>query len=98
MARAARRAGRAETLVPSYATGAAKDVWLTFDDGPHPVQTDRVMKILEDSGIKATFFVIGENAKNHKRLVKKAFDAGHRIGNHTYTHPHLSKLSEAKIR
>jgi peptidoglycan/xylan/chitin deacetylase (PgdA/CDA1 family) len=98
MAGAARRAVRAETLVPAYATGAGKEVWLTFDDGPHPSQTDRILKILDNSKIKATFFVIGENAKNHKRLVKKAFDAGHRIGNHSYTHPHLSKLTEAQIR
>jgi peptidoglycan/xylan/chitin deacetylase (PgdA/CDA1 family) len=83
MAGAARRAVRAGTLVPQYATGAGKDVWLTFDDGPHPSQTDRVLKILEKSAIKATFFIIGENAKNHKQLVKKAFDAGHRIGNHS---------------
>ena len=98
MARAARRAVRAETLVPRYATRAGKDVWLTFDDGADRTQTDRILKILENSGIKATFFVIGENAKNRKQLVKKAFDAGHRIGNHSYTHPHLTKLTEARIR
>jgi peptidoglycan-N-acetylglucosamine deacetylase len=98
MARAAKRAAGGETLVPKYATSAAKEVWLTFDDGPHPTQTDRVLKTLEKSGIKATFFLIGENAKNHKQIAKKTFDAGHRVGNHTYTHPHLSKLTEAQIR
>jgi peptidoglycan/xylan/chitin deacetylase (PgdA/CDA1 family) len=94
----ARSQARRDTLVPRYATRAGKEVWLTFDDGPDRTHTERVLKILDKLAIKATFFVVGENAKNRLQLVKKAFDEGHRIGNHSYTHPDLTKLNEAQIR
>jgi peptidoglycan/xylan/chitin deacetylase (PgdA/CDA1 family) len=92
------RRSRSTTLVPNYAARAGKEIWLTFDDGPHPKQTDRVLKTLDKFGIKATFFVVGENADKQKQLVKKAYDAGHRIGNHSFTHPDLTKLSDAEVR
>jgi len=65
---------------------------------PHPKQTGRVLKTLDKFGVKATFFVVGENAGKQRRLVKKAFDAGHRIGNHSFTHPDLTKLGDDEIR
>lgn len=88
----------AEILVPQYAVSAHKEVWLTFDDGPAGKLTERVLDILDKFTIKATFFVVGKMAANQKNLVKKAFERGHRIGNHSYTHPHLTTLSEAQIR
>jgi peptidoglycan-N-acetylglucosamine deacetylase len=75
-----------------------KSIWLTFDDGPHPYNTDRILRTLEGFNVKATFFVVGENARKLKRLLKLAFDAGHRIGNHSYTHPNFAKLTESQMR
>jgi peptidoglycan/xylan/chitin deacetylase (PgdA/CDA1 family) len=53
---------------------------------------------LESFNVKATFFVVGHNAQTLKRLVEKAFNAGHRIGNHSYTHADLTKLTEAQVK
>ncbi len=74
-----------------------KVIALTFDDGPHPQNTEKVLDLLEKHGAKATFFVVGENLKLYKRTMKRAFEEGHEIGNHTYTHPHLSALNEEQL-
>ncbi len=63
---------------------------LTFDDGPHPRQTHEILDILDEYGIKATFFVIGVNVKNYPEAFQETIRRGHEIGNHTYSHPHLS--------
>ena len=63
---------------------------LTFDDGPHPRQTPEILDILDEYGIKATFFVIGVNVKNYPEAFQETIRRGHEIGNHTYSHPHLS--------
>lgn len=71
-----------------------KNIALTFDDGPHPVHTPEILDILAEYGIKATFFVIGENATWYGDLVKTEYENGHEIGNHTYSHHmNLKKLS-----
>ena len=69
-----------------------KRIALTFDDGPHEAYTAEILAILNEYGIKATFFVVGQNAKEYPKLVKQAAEAGHEIGNHTQTHP-LKNLS-----
>lgn len=74
-----------------------KVIALTFDDGPHPLYTEKILDLLKKYDAKATFFVIGENLKLYKETVKKAVDEGHEIGNHTYTHPHLSGLNEEEL-
>ena len=71
---------------------AGKFVALTFDDGPHPVYTEKILKILADNNAKATFFVVGKNAESYPDLVTKEFEAGHEIGNHTYSHPNMKKI------
>ena len=97
-AKAARaRRARAATA-PVYAAGKQTCVWLTFDDGPHPTNTKKVLATLANHGIKATFFVLGQNSKSHLALVQDAFNAGHRIGNHSYSHPNLATLSAANVR
>lgn len=63
-----------------------KVVYLTFDDGPSSEVTPEILKILNDNEIKATFFVIGKMAEEHKDLLKLEFKSGHAIGNHTYSH------------
>ena len=64
------------------------DLTLTFDNGPEPGVTPRVLEILRERGIKATFFVIGEKLGDpeRRRLAARAHDEGHWIGNHTFTH------------
>ncbi|MEU1289710.1 polysaccharide deacetylase family protein [Kitasatospora sp. NPDC005856] len=73
-------------------------VALTIDDGPDPHHTPTVLALLEQYGIRATFFLIGENAAEHPALVREIADRGHHIANHTWTHPDLRSLSEAKVR
>ncbi len=69
-----------------------KKIALTFDDGPHPKFTPQILEILSEYNIKATFFVVGINAKNYPDTMKKVLDEGHEIENHTYTHPHVNNI------
>ncbi|WIX99585.1 polysaccharide deacetylase family protein [Amycolatopsis mongoliensis] len=66
-------------------------VALTFDDGPYPSTTPALLAALD--GVRATFFLWGEHAAEHPALVRAIAAAGHVIGNHTWTHPHLTGLS-----
>lgn len=70
-----------------------KLVALTLDDGPHEVKTEKILAVLDKYKVKATFFVIGQNAEKNPQLVKKAAELGHEIGNHTYDHKSIYKLS-----
>ncbi|MGH4122115.1 MAG: polysaccharide deacetylase family protein [Clostridium sp.] len=70
-----------------------KAVSLSFDDGPDSKITPKVLDILKKYNIKANFFFIGESAKTNPEIVKRAFNEGHLILNHSYTHTDLSKLS-----
>lgn len=65
------------------------DVALTFDDGPHPETTPRVLDLLAAAGQKATFFLIGENVRRHPALVKRMVDEGHAVGLHSHSHSWL---------
>jgi peptidoglycan/xylan/chitin deacetylase (PgdA/CDA1 family) len=62
-------------------------VTLTFDNGPDPAATPRVLDVLGERGLKATFFVVGEQLERHRALAERAHAEGHWIGNHTLTHP-----------
>lgn len=73
-------------------------VALTFDDGPHPQYTPELLKILDKSNVKATFFLIGEEAQRHRDLVEKVFRAGHVIGNHSWNHPSFTAITGKKRR
>lgn len=75
-----------------------KKIALTFDDGPHPRFTRQILDILSEYGIKATFFVIGVNAKNYPESLKIIKDSGCEIGNHTYSHKRMEGMSEDEIR
>ncbi len=61
-------------------------VYLTFDDGPIPEVTPKVLDILDHYGIKATFFMVGDNVRKHPDIYQMVVDRGHRIGNHTFNH------------
>ncbi|MDH4140130.1 MAG: polysaccharide deacetylase family protein [Coriobacteriia bacterium] len=67
-----------------------KVVALTFDDGPWPGQTELILEILEKEDIKATFFMIGMWAKKYPAIARKVAEAGHQIGNHSYSHRNLA--------
>lgn len=77
--------------------GSKKLVALTFDDGPESTYTSQVLEILEGYGIKATFFVVGQNAEKHPEVLKLIHDQGHEIGNHSWSHKYLPKLSKANV-
>lgn len=74
-----------------------KYVALTFDDGPHKYRTDEILDILEENDVKATFFTVGIMAKEYPDIVKRIVSEGHEIGNHTYTHSKMKKLSPEKL-
>ena len=63
-----------------------KKVYLTFDDGPIPEVTPWVLDLLDRYGIKATFFLVGDNIRKHPDVFKQVVEHGHRIGNHTFNH------------
>ena len=71
-----------------------RKIALTFDDGPHPILTPKILDILKKYNVKATFFVVGENVKNYPDVVERIINEGHELGNHTYTH---DKIDLAEI-
>jgi len=81
--------GRLVTRLP----GRSPTLYLTFDDGPHPDETPRLLESLDRFDIRATFFVVGRAAERHPDLVAAIARAGHVIGNHSMTHPRFSRLS-----
>ena len=72
-----------------------KRIALTFDDGPHPIYTAKLLEGLKERGVVATFFVTGANAKLYPELILQMREDGHTIGNHTYHHVQLSQVGEA---
>ena len=74
-----------------------KQIALTFDDGPHPTLTPRILEILERYGISATFFMVGQNVLNYPEAARAVIGAGHEVGNHTFSHPHIANLGEKAI-
>lgn len=83
-------APRLDTVVSAPAHG--NTVAMTFDDGPHPTLTPLLLDILKARDIRATFYVIGRNAARYPDILKRMVDEGHEIGNHTWSHPFLSRL------
>ena len=77
---------------------AGKQLALTFDDGPDPIWTPQILAILAKYGIRATFFVIGDQAERYPQIVREEFAAGHLLGNHTYFHPHLNEVSDSRLK
>jgi peptidoglycan/xylan/chitin deacetylase (PgdA/CDA1 family) len=71
---------------------------ITYDDGPHPVNTPRLLDMLAARNIKATFYVIGNSVNQNPGVLRRTVAEGHEIGNHTQTHPLLSKLSDSQLR
>ncbi len=74
-----------------------KMVALTFDDGPYPPVTERIVNILKENESHATFFILGNRVDTYPETVKLLFEEGHQIGNHTYSHKDLTKLKVNEI-
>ncbi|MGQ3675833.1 polysaccharide deacetylase family protein [Xanthobacter sp. TB0139] len=68
---------------------------LTFDDGPNPETTPRLLDMLKERGVKATFFVLGTRAAKHPEILRRMVEEGHEIGNHSWSHPQLTRISTA---
>ena len=89
-----------KSLLLTHGPRSASDpieIALTFDDGPHPEHTPRLLDLLADAGVRGTFFVIGERAEQHPDLIRRIVDAGHELGNHTWTHSEPSQTSAARF-
>jgi peptidoglycan-N-acetylglucosamine deacetylase len=88
---------RLQSLLPGVrrrigGQAARNAVYLTFDDGPDPSVTPEVLALLRDFGARATFFLIGEKAIEHRALAARIAAEGHLLGNHSFTHRRLTSL------
>jgi len=97
------------TTVPPASSGKFKNSYnsvyttkpviaITFDDGPHPTLTPRLLDMLKQRNIKATFYVVGQNAAEYPEIIKRMDAEGHELGNHSWSHPALNKLSPDGVR
>jgi len=84
-------------VVISHAVTSEKVVALTFDDGPDPTYTPRVLEILHRYGVHATFFEEGRMIQRYPRLARTVYAQGNVVGNHTYDHPYLTRLSPKAV-
>jgi peptidoglycan/xylan/chitin deacetylase (PgdA/CDA1 family) len=90
-ARTTPRVGRKH--FPATLALSAKEVVLTFDDGPWPGTTTRVLDALKAECVRATFFLLGRNAAAHPQLARRALAEGHTLGHHSYSHPLLNRMA-----
>ena len=65
---------------------AQNNIWLTFDDGPHPEVTPFILNVLKEEQVKATFFLVGEQMEKHPELLNQIISEGHIVANHSYSH------------
>jgi peptidoglycan-N-acetylglucosamine deacetylase len=91
-------ASSAAHITFSYVHVDGPFIALTFDDGPQEKLTPKLLDLLAEHHIKATFFVIGQNAAEYPDIVARAAREGHEIGNHSWSHPNLAKMSDENVR
>lgn len=75
-----------------------KYISLTFDDGPNPETTPRLLDILKEKGVKATFFMLGQNVVKHEALAKRVAEEGHEVASHSYSHPQLTNIDAQRVK
>jgi len=75
-----------------------RELALTFDDGPNPAWTPRLLDLLAQHGVRATFFLIGRHAQGDAELARRIAAAGHVVGNHSWNHPNLARTSTIRVR
>jgi peptidoglycan/xylan/chitin deacetylase (PgdA/CDA1 family) len=73
-------------------------VALTFDDGPHPRNTVRMLDLLDQHQVTATFFMMGRNVERHPAIAREVLARGHEVGNHSYSHPKLVLMSPGRVQ
>ena len=72
-------------------------VYLTFDDGPHPTWTPKMLAVLKKYGVRAVFFEVGQNIASYPSVTRSVRGNGHLVGNHTWSHPNLTLLSNSAV-
>lgn len=87
----------AERVVHHAADPETRRIALTFDDGPHPSYTKRILDVLDRYGVKATFFMIGTNVEYYPEVAREVARRGHEIGNHTYSHSRLTGMDGGRL-
>ena len=88
----------AERITFSQCNVEGPFIAMTFDDGPHASQTPRLLKMLKERNIHATFFVVGKCVAESPEIAKQIVEEGHEIANHSWDHPLLSKMAEGSVR
>lgn len=83
-------------VVKQFGKSTEKKMVLTFDDGPHPLYTRQILDILDKYNVVANFFIVGIEAEKNIPLVKRIFNSGHEISNHTFTHPNMATVSRQR--
>jgi len=86
-----------QRLVFKFSAGK-KCIYLTFDDGPDPVYTSRVLEILRDNNVKASFFLVGEKIDSHADIAMQIARSGHALAGHTYEHKVITEMTRQEIR
>ena len=85
-------------VMESYGKSSEKRLAITFDDGPDREFTPRILDVLKEKHVKATFFVVGANAESEPDLLRRIYAEGNEIGNHTYSHPNIALTSPERTR
>ena len=85
------------TITITKGVSSVRAVALTFDDGPHPSLTPRLLDMLKKRNMVATFYVIGALVRRYPDIVRRIVDEGHEIGNHTYRHPFLTRYGDGRV-
>ncbi len=75
-----------------------KKIALTFDDGPDPQWTPKILSLLREYGVEATFFLVGNRAQLHPDIVRQEYAQGNLIGNHTFLHPDIGRISASRLK
>lgn len=89
---------KARETIAASSDGHKKKVALTFDDGPNPDSTTAILNVLKKYDVKATFFVLGSRVDFYPELVDRMVQEGHEIGNHTWSHKDLTKITEEAVK
>jgi cellulose synthase/poly-beta-1,6-N-acetylglucosamine synthase-like glycosyltransferase/spore germination protein YaaH/peptidoglycan/xylan/chitin deacetylase (PgdA/CDA1 family) len=84
--------------IKRYGHDSARRVALTFDDGPDPVWTTLILQLLRKHNVPATFFVVGDQAERFPKIVRRIYDEGHLLGNHTFSHPNIETISDMRLQ
>jgi len=89
---------RPKVVLPPPAP-APRHPWIafTFDDGPHPVMTEKLLAVLHENHVPSTFFVVGKMVERYPDIVRKMVKDGHEVGNHTFHHLKLAELPDAQV-